>query len=568
MSLNSPIYPYPTSPHFHSNNTSNTSNSSNSNVLNTPSTINNTSIDNANGKKLSIQSLLLSSIQPICDVSLQVTSVKILTKSLIITEKEPGVLMAGKYILNLIWYYSETAYICQNEERHKNDKIEERPISVIQCLCCKRSFCCNDCFLHSWHHERHRNEEYHLNNDKEDKSETYHLIDIDSRSTRIYTPKKEDIGRVLRVKAQLFDINKSQPVSNEIYLDTKPVLHFPNFYPNRYILPITPNQPNPRTRNISFTIMSYNVLAEMYATKTMVPHCPSHFLDFNFRKLNLIREINKAHPDIVCLQEVQAEHFDTFWLPELAKSGYHGLFKKKTKDVFTGAGKYSMDGCATFYRQDLFDLIRSEEIEFRDLAMQRLQVNKNQNLTRMIKDNVALVLFLRPKYFGPNMNDNVFCVGNTHIMANPQYTDVKIWQVYAFLQELYHLTNQGTIPLVLAGDFNSTPDSGAYHLIVNNQVPLNHPDLQTAHSIHDVHWKHDLELRSAYGGHKNEPNCTTKTPTFKGSLDYIFYTPRSIGLMGLLNIPELEPDEYMPNEKYSSDHFSLMAKLEILSAYR
>eukprot|EP00818_Percolomonas_sp_WS_P001274 CAMPEP_0117440882 /NCGR_PEP_ID=MMETSP0759-20121206/3328_1 /TAXON_ID=63605 /ORGANISM="Percolomonas cosmopolitus, Strain WS" /LENGTH=541 /DNA_ID=CAMNT_0005232679 /DNA_START=6369 /DNA_END=7994 /DNA_ORIENTATION=- len=516
-------------------------------------------------KKPVLQSLTLSSIQPIHDVHLQAVSVKTTTKSLVITEKDPGVLLAGKlYTLVLSWYRSETTYICQNEISHQH---EERPVATLQCMCCKRSFCGKQCFLHPWHHQKHRTEEP-LNDKDSDKYETYQAIQCEPKNLRTYIPTKDDIGRVLRVKAQLFDQSGVVPLSKPVFVETKPVSRFPNPPPQRFLIPYN----NPRPGSFQFTVMSYNVLAEMYASKQMVPHCPSHWLDFNFRRRTLVREILSHRPDVLCLQEVQADHYDTFWYPELQQHGYNGLFKKKTKDVFTGAGKYSMDGCATFYRTGLFDLVSSENIEFRDLAMQRLQVHKNQNLTRMIKDNVALVLFLRPKargFYPQGVNEPIFCVGNTHIMANPQYTDVKIWQVYAYLQELYHLTKQGSIPLVLAGDFNSTPDSGAYHLIVNNQVPSNHPDLQTKHSIQDMHWKHDLKLQSAYGEYnqKSEPLYTTKTPLFTGTLDYLFYTPRSVGLLSLLSLPELAPEEMMPSEKNPSDHVALMGKFELRLPY-
>lgn len=508
-----------------------------------------------------LQSLSLSSIQPIHDVNLHALSLRTTSKSLPINEKKDSALLGAgsKYTVVLSWYRSETTYICQNEPKHQH---ENPPVATLQCLCCKRSFCCKECFLHQWHHAQHRTENH--SNDKDDKYETYQMIHLENKHVKSYSPTEDDIGRVLRVKAQLYDQAGSVSISKPIVVDTKPVLRFPNSSPQRFMIPYH----NPSRNSCQFTMMSYNVLAEMYATKQMFPVCPSHFLDFNYRKKNLVREIISHRPDVLCLQEVQAEHFESFWYPELVQHGYNGLFKKKTKDVFTGAGKYSMDGCATFYKAAAFDLINSEDIEFRDLAMQKLQTQK-ANLQRMVKDNVALVLFLRPKRrFQPYQNQEspVFCVGNTHIMANPQYTDVKIWQVHAYLEKLHQLTKRENIPLVLAGDFNSTPDSGAYQLIVNNKLPSNHPDLQTKHSIPDMHWAHHLELRSAYGEYnkKSEPIFTTKTPSFQGTLDYLFFTPRYINLLGLLSLPELGPEETMPNERHSSDHMSLMCKFEII----
>ena len=43
---------------------------------------------------------------------------------------------------------------------------------------------------------------------------------------------------------------------------------------------------------------------------------------------------------MICLQEVQANHFDKFFHPQLSKAGYDGLFKAKTRtdagSTFTG----------------------------------------------------------------------------------------------------------------------------------------------------------------------------------------------------------------------------------------
>src|SRR5690606_7624373 len=72
----------------------------------------------------------------------------------------------------------------------------------------------------------------------------------------------------------------------------------------------------------------------------------------------------------------------------------------------------------------------------------------------------------------------ILCIANTHIMANPNCTDIKIWQVYTLIRILEQITNMGSIPLILAGDFNSTPSSGVYQLIINRQLNQNHPDLK------------------------------------------------------------------------------------------
>ena len=57
-------------------------------------------------------------------------------------------------------------------------------------------------------------------------------------------------------------------------------------------------------------------------------------------------------------------------------------------------------------------------------------------------------------------------------------TDVKIiWQVLTLLQELEQIA-QAQVPIILAGDFNSLPQSAPYTLLRHGHVPQHHDDLQ------------------------------------------------------------------------------------------
>jgi mRNA deadenylase 3'-5' endonuclease subunit Ccr4 len=45
-----------------------------------------------------------------------------------------------------------------------------------------------------------------------------------------------------------------------------------------------------------------------------------------------MRELEEAQGDIVCLQEVQADHFDAHLKPFMDSLGYEGLYKMKSRD--------------------------------------------------------------------------------------------------------------------------------------------------------------------------------------------------------------------------------------------
>jgi CCR4-NOT transcription complex subunit 6 len=106
------------------------------------------------------------------------------------------------------------------------------------------------------------------------------------------------------------------------------------------------NNNAPSFRGPSFTIVTYNVLADVCATSEMFPNCPSFALSWEYRRQNLLKEILQCDADIICLQEVQQNHFSNFFNPELTKIGYQGLFKEKQRRWYSPI----VDGCATFYR--------------------------------------------------------------------------------------------------------------------------------------------------------------------------------------------------------------------------
>jgi endonuclease/exonuclease/phosphatase (EEP) superfamily protein YafD len=50
---------------------------------------------------------------------------------------------------------------------------------------------------------------------------------------------------------------------------------------------------------------------------------------------------------------------------------------------------------------------------------------------------------------------------NTHIHANPELKDVKLWQVHTLLKGLEKIAASADIPMLVAGDFNSVPGRSA-----------------------------------------------------------------------------------------------------------
>lgn len=71
---------------------------------------------------------------------------------------------------------------------------------------------------------------------------------------------------------------------------------------------------------------------------------PDDVLDWETRFSRIISEISFLKSQIVCLQEVETEHFSSHFVPALARLGYKGIYKKRTND--------KKDGCAIFYYEN------------------------------------------------------------------------------------------------------------------------------------------------------------------------------------------------------------------------
>jgi len=210
-----------------------------------------------------------------------------------------------------------------------------------------------------------------------------------------------------------------------------------------------PGAARTNANRLGFTLLTYNVLAEIYATSDAYPYCSSWALPWNYRRRNILRELVNYRADIMCLQEVQADHFENFLEPELAKFNYAAVYKCKTREFMGQYGK--MDGCAVFYRRDKFSIVPSGilEVEFNSIARARHGADKRL-LNRLLKDNVAQVLLFEMHAPGPHPSTRrQLLIANTHINASPEFADVKLWQTQQLLLEIERMMTQhgGSISL-------------------------------------------------------------------------------------------------------------------------
>ncbi|KAG0565862.1 hypothetical protein KC19_7G018800 [Ceratodon purpureus] len=340
-----------------------------------------------------------------------------------------------------------------------------------------------------------------------------------------------------------------------------------------------------------FLIMSYNILADANArthSKDLSEHIPALITDWEARKASLLQELQLYLPDVICLQEVdQFRDFEA----ELQKVGYSGVYKKRT-----GA-------------EERFELLEEENIEFKDYQL---------------RDNVGQVCALGSKY---GSRENRVVIGNVHVMFNPLRGEVKLGQARVLLEKVHSMSGKwGDVPVVIAGDFNSTPWSPMYQFLSSSYLDLvglnrrcisgqeDDGECESKRSKNKASqclrksagvsrkrnsvpnkvkgWdpfellaatgnrnlsvvQHKLKLRSVYSeiegkpssrDARGEPFVTTFHRMFKGTVDYIWHN-EGLCAVRVLDTPPtsvLVRDKGMPSKRWRSDHLALACELSFV----
>ncbi|XP_040999291.1 carbon catabolite repressor protein 4 homolog 3 isoform X2 [Juglans microcarpa x Juglans regia] len=296
------------------------------------------------------------------------------------------------------------------------------------------------------------------------------------------------------------------------------------------------------------TIVSYNILGDRNASKhrDLYSNVPPFYMNWERRKKVICKELMGWNPDIICLQEVD-RYYELSDI--LVKAGYAGSYKRRTGDA--------ADGCAMFWKADEFRLLEGQSIEFKEFGL---------------RDNVAQLSVFEMR----KDESRRLLVGNIHVLYNPSRGDVKLGQIRFLLLRAQILSAKwGDAPLVLAGDFNSTPQSAIYKFLSSSKLNIlfyDRRNLSGQRSCHPAQvlglkkevsspfiimngllencWTeeevevatgdagchvlvHPLKLSSSYAtvkgsrktrGSNGEPLATSYHSKFLGTVDYLWYS--------------------------------------------
>jgi len=283
--------------------------------------------------------------------------------------------------------------------------------------------------------------------------------------------------------------------------------------------------------------------------------------------------------DIITLQEVQKDAFDDWFRPQLAEAGYEGVFQQKKREPIFHRGKYTAEGCATFYKTTRFKRVDKQVIDYDRMSQTELRNNHvadmqdaDKSIQRLSKGNVALVVILEDlaiktthssQATGPN-GGHVLVIVNTHILCDPSAADVKLWQSHMLIQHMKQM-NIDHMPMLIAGDFNSTPDSAVYEYLRRGSIRADHEDLRhdPCGLLGKLNLHHRLCLATAYETcNGREAQYTNYTEDFKGTLDYIWFSPDALAVLAISQVDDesqLTQETALPSSTRPSDHVSLVA---------
>ncbi|PRQ16540.1 putative poly(A)-specific ribonuclease [Rosa chinensis] len=344
-----------------------------------------------------------------------------------------------------------------------------------------------------------------------------------------------------------------------------------------------------------FVVVSYNILGVENASNhsDMYNNVPPRYMKWKRRRRLIRKEVKSYNASIVCFQEV--DRFDDL-AHKFRKDGLEGVYKARTGEV--------SDGCAIFWKQDMFSLLHQESIEFQSFGLRH---NVAQfcvlKLQDQLESDVPPDTSMRPC-----TRSRSLVIGNIHVLFNPSRGDIKLGQVRLFLEKAYKLSLEwGSIPVIIAGDLNSTPQSPIYQFLASSQLDIQRHDrrrvsgqiefesqyrtftynrygkpffyrwsaeeVRLATGCEEVtHLQHHLKLGSAYLGvpgsrrtrdRCGEPLATSYHSKFLGTVDYIWHTEELVPVRVLETLPidTLKGMGGLPSKRCGSDHLALVCEL-------
>lgn len=286
------------------------------------------------------------------------------------------------------------------------------------------------------------------------------------------------------------------------------------------------NQPHFQ-KMVRIQICTYNVLAEKYfqlmtkEIKEGVPCYPK--MTSPQRETQLFQEISKImrfENVIFCLQEITQDSITRF-------TNFFNNHDYSVESVLYNTGskdEYQL-GVLIAYPNDSFSVEQVEKVVVCDQLLGR---NTNENLAKKKKNEAIFIKFT------DSIEDSSFVVGTYHAPCSVDNEEVATLHANCLVK--FALETFPSDHIILAGDFNVTPNRQAYHHIT---------------SLLKSAW--DLIGKFPITNH-----AFIKGTEFSGCLDHVFFTSSVECKRVLVD----SPTNIIPDSRHSSDHVPVIVELE------
>ena len=317
----------------------------------------------------------------------------------------------------------------------------------------------------------------------------------------------------------------------------------------------------------SLRIFSWNLLAPLYASRSKYPWShPSH-LQWEYRKDRIAQQILQADADLVCLQEVQLDCWESLYRHNVT-TGVPTLSTSSTSSLYT------------HYDCVLQNVTRGHQIVVALLVCR----TSGWNVDVVESRSRALLAVLRNPHHN-NPNAPLLYVANVHLEAGMGSDDeaTRFCQIQSLMNRLdKHIqiqsqsqaqpqrsssSNAREPALVIMGDWNMRSDNPIYHLVSTGRLLDDDVNTKTTTPTTAISTKRRLRLplphlplRDAY---KLVPSHGISSTYAGGSiLDYLWVSP-SVQVQQLWSQPDSEHGrrQFWPNHLHPSDHLALGATL-------
>lgn len=362
----------------------------------------------------------------------------------------------------------------------------------------------------------------------------------------------------------------------EDYRTLRPMIRLPD---------VVINQGAAERALFTFTLLTYNVLAQDHIHRSWYPYCAKETLRWPHRRARLTDELTAYDADIVCFQEM--DRFHDHFQPLLFQLGYDVRYYLRN-------GPRS-DVNAVGWKRDKFREVASRQISFALTTMMQGSV-----------PNVAQLVALQARA-DPTVR---LIVATTHLYWRADCDHIRLIQMHALFKELHAFRESlqtddedgrvvEYLPIV-AGDFNSDHESMAIQAVLHSagatgllepetfrelaqRVSMSETMLRELLADFAMTWPRLADAYAHYAMAVPGPNGYdlpyTSFCLYKGVLDFILYgqcqgrrmrEERRLCPTALRMMPDrsiLESEVALPNHIYASDHLALMAEFTLFTTH-